>query len=183
MIGWLVSVHLAATPPPSFLSSSSVGSSNLQTGHVFLDPSQGVRQFGWKIWPQGINIPSEFILICSTQMVHVGGSKCILLLFPAAFLFDGKFFFSSYFLFLSTLLILPAATTLLLQCFSSILITVSSSIAFYDALFFLAFASASPIDMARTKSRSCSSGLNCCSKFDTKLFEETPSKARCILKN
>ena len=133
------------------------------------------------MWPHGMNIPSVFILMCSTQMVQVGGSKCTFLLFPFA-----RFvapFFSSCFLFRNTLLMFPAATVVLLQCFCSILMTVNSSIAFWEVLNFLALASASRSEIRRTISRSCSSGLNCYSKFETKLLEETPSKALCILRN
>ena len=51
------------------------GISNLHTGHVLFVSNHGLRQSGWYIWPQGMNMPFLPIGIYSTHTVHVGGSN------------------------------------------------------------------------------------------------------------
>merc|ERR1712070_608972 len=50
----------------------SVGSSFLQTGHVLLSLSHGFKHSGWKVCPQGRNMPSSPNLKSVMHTEHVG---------------------------------------------------------------------------------------------------------------
>ena len=79
----------------------SVGNSNLHTGQVLCYLSQGFKQSGWKIWPQGNKFPSYDILKSSTHTVHLGNSiftdplSYILLQCSSPIFTNGIFFIAS----------------------------------------------------------------------------------------
>ena len=62
---------------------SSVGSSNLHTGHVLCSFNPGFKQSGWYMCPHGMNMPRLPSDIASQHTVQEGGSISVL---PITFL-------------------------------------------------------------------------------------------------